>query len=294
MEIPLFLPFKAPFFESPTQPEKPLLSKKIMFAAIRSMHKNLQLYQELLHGDAVNKFLSNTCISCILDNLIDEESDSKYVRHCSHVLKHDLRNSNSRDYLANIITQTYSKLKLLFSSLDDYKMESLSHNMTTNILELMTTHKASLKTMRILHHLSSIYLILTLRDTEKLMVYNKYIEIINLISVIMSLDSQFDFIPPDMFLDIKTNMKYIRFVAQLYVRSGLVYESFKLLSMENEELNIIHKLLMIFLQFVSVNEVLHCYSTLSDTSAARYAIPPPPKKAPLPPSETTTKATAPK
>ena len=167
------------------------------------------------------------------------------------------------EYLASILIQGLCKLKLIVTEDPDgditkFNTELTNYVMTTSYIEYISSHPAWLKTLRLLHHVATLYLVVSIRNRSITVRSLKAIEIVNMISFLLVISQQFDILSEEN----KKKVRILRFIAQTIIRSGIFYQALLELKYNYKEINAMQIFLTTFLQVVGVNEVLFCYSSI--------------------------------
>lgn len=165
------------------------------------------------------------------------------------------------EYLASILIQGLAKLKLILAptkTSEAFNSELTSYVLTTSYIEYISTHPTWLKTLRLLHHVATLYLVVSVRNRDLTTFSLKSIEIVNFISFILIMTRQV--LPETQ----QKQIRILRFIAQTIIRSGIFYYALRELKYNYQEINMLQILLTLFLQIVGLNEVVFCYKSISD------------------------------
>lgn len=171
------------------------------------------------------------------------------------------KNYKDSDYLASILIQGLAKLKLILAPSKDsteFNSELTSYVLTTSYIEYISTHPQFLKLLRMLHHVATLYLVVSLKNRNLTTFSLKSIEIVNFISFVLVMGNKFNLLNEEQ----QTKVRMLRFVAQTMIRSGILYFALRELKYNYQEINMIQILLTLFLQFVGVNEVMFSYYSI--------------------------------
>lgn len=171
--------------------------------------------------------------------------------------------SSDAEYLASILIQGLSKLKLIVSNdetdVKKFNTELSNYVLTTSYIEIISSHPAWLKSLRLLHHVATLYLVVSVKNRDLTVTSLKAIEIVNMISFFLVISQQFDILSEEN----KRRVRILRFVAQTLIRSGIFYKALVELKYNYKDINALQIFLTLFLQIVGINEVLFCYSTIN-------------------------------
>lgn len=166
------------------------------------------------------------------------------------------------EYLSSILIQGLAKLKLIMKDDDvdtsKFNTELSNYVLTTSYIEYVSTHPVWLKSLRLLHHVATLYLVLSVKNRDLTVNSLRAIEVVNMISFLLVMSQQFDLLSEEN----KKRIRVLRFVAQTIIRSGIFYKALIELKYNYKDINALQIFLTLFLQIVGVNEVLFCYSTI--------------------------------